>query len=441
MAYVQPPPPTEQLLAALAPEDLMRVLAAPISDEDYLHWDQIRHREPPTDLTREEWWLRLKMTRGGRPLPLVDIENRHATISAPDKLLEALHFIDQNCAGEIAMEEAISPDNQSRHRFLVNSIMEEAIRSSQLEGATTSRREAKQLLQSGRAAKDRSEQMILNNYRAMMHIRTELGDNLTPDDVLELHRVVTEGTLDDPTAAGRLQTPDEERVAVYRAPDGQLLHRPPPAEQLPGRLEAMCAFANGETPSGHFIHPVVRAILLHYWLGYDHPFEDGNGRTARALFYWSMRRDRYWLTEFLSISRILRQAPAQYSKAYLYSETDESDTTYFVIYQLQVIRRAVDELHEYLQRKMKEVRKAETLVRADAGFNHRQVALLGNALRTGDHLYTARGHGQTHGVTAETARTDLIGLEQRGLLQRRKVGRQHQWIAPVDLADRLGDQE
>lgn len=439
MAYVQAPPPTEQLLAALSSEDVMRILAADVSDEDYLHWDQIRHREPPADLTRREWWLRLKMTRGGRRLPLVDLENRHATISTPDKLLEALHFIDQNCAGEIAMEEAISPDNQSRHRYLVNSIMEEAIRSSQLEGATTSRREAKQLLQSGRAAKDRSEQMILNNYRAMLHIRTELGETLTPEAVLELHRVVTEGTLDDPTATGRLQTPDEERVAVYRVEDEQLLHRPPPAEQLPGRLEAMCAFANGETPSGHFIHPVVRAILLHYWLGYDHPFEDGNGRTARALFYWSMRKHGYWLTEFLSISRILRQAPAQYSKAYLYSETDESDTTYFAIYQLQVITRAVDELHEYLQRKMKEVRKAETLVRADAGFNHRQVALLGNALRTGDHLYTARGHAQTHGVTAETARTDLIGLEDRGLLQRRKVGRQHQWIAPVDLADRLGE--
>lgn len=440
MTYVQSPPPTQELLADLSGEDLARVLAADVTDDDYLHWDQLRHRKPPPGLTHEEWWLRLKLMRGGRRLPLVDLDKRHATISAPDELLETLHFIDQNCAGEIAMDEAISPDNQSRHRYLVNSIMEEAIRSSQLEGATTSRREAKKLLQSGRAAKDRSEQMILNNYRAMLHIRTELGDTLTPDDVLELHRVVTDGTLDDPSAAGRLQTPDEERVAVYRVGDNKLLHRPPPAEQLPQRLEAMCAFANGGMPSGHFIHPVVRAVLLHYWLGYDHPFEDGNGRTARALFYWSMRKDRYWLTEFLSISRILRQAPAKYSKAYLFSETDESDTTYFVIYQLEVIKRAVDELHTYLQRKMKEVRQAETLVRSDDGFNHRQVALLGHALRTGDHLYTARGHSQTHGVTAETARTDLVGLEQRGLLERRKVGRQHQWIAPIDLADRFGDQ-
>jgi hypothetical protein len=75
------------------------------------------------------------------------------------------------------------------------------------------------------------------------------------------------------------------------------------------------------------VHPVLRAILLHFMIGYDHPFADGNGRTARALFYWSMARSGYWLMEYTSISHILRKAPARYMRAYLHTETDKNDTT------------------------------------------------------------------------------------------------------------------
>ena len=143
--------------------------------------------------------------------------------------------------------------------------------------------------------------MIVNNYRALQFMRDGMPDELTPASVLELQRILTDGTLDNPDAAGRLQRPDDERIAVVDSTDGSVIHRPPPADQLPARLQALCDFANeGEGPD-QFIHPVVRAILLHFWLAYDHPFEDGNGRTARALFYWYMKTRGYWLVEYLSI--------------------------------------------------------------------------------------------------------------------------------------------
>ena len=63
--------------------------------------------------------------------------------------------------------------------------------------------------------------------------------------------------------------------------------------------------------AGGFIHPMIRSIILHFWLAYDHPFVDGNGRTARALFYWSMLRHGYWLFEFISISQIILKGPDQ----------------------------------------------------------------------------------------------------------------------------------
>src|SRR5581483_752217 len=149
------------------------------------------------------------------------------------------------------------------------------------------------------------------------------------------------------------------------------------------RLQAMCDFAN-EDETERFIHPVVRAILLHFWLAYDHPFEDGNGRTARALFYWYMRRQKYWLVEYLSISEILRRAASKYSRAFVLTETDERDATYFIVYQLEVIERAIERLHSVLRKKIKDVREVEQLLKGSGQFNHRQLALLGSALRNPD---------------------------------------------------------
>jgi Fic family protein len=74
---------------------------------------------------------------------------------------------------------------------------------------------------------------------------------------------------------------------------------------LPERMRALCAFANMRTGVDGFVHPIVRAIILHFMLAYDHPYVDGNGRTARALFYWSALKDGYWLIEYVSISRII----------------------------------------------------------------------------------------------------------------------------------------
>jgi Fic family protein len=437
--YVQAPPPLDELIAKLVPDRFREVLATRIRDAEYLHWDKLRHLAPPEGLTHEEWWLLLKLSRNAarRELPLTSPEGRVFSYGLPDCVLRLLHLVDQRTSGEIAMEEVVTADAHAKRRYLVNSLMEEAIRSSQLEGATTSRRVAKELLQTGREPVDRSERMILNNYRALQFMREGIGDELTPEAVLELHRVVTEGTLDDPDAAGRLQRPGDERVAVYDRDDHTVLHRPPPAEQLPERLEAMCVFANARATDDQFLHPVVRALVLHFWVGYDHPFEDGNGRTARALFYWAMKREGYWLAEYLSISKILREAPSRYARSFLLSETDDGDLTYFLLDQLQVIERAVDELHGYLRRKVAEVQEIEVLLRDDSGLNHRQIALLGHALRNVNAVYTFGGHAASHGVTHETARADLLGLHERKLLERRRSGRQYRFMAPADLLQRL----
>ncbi len=439
--YVEPAPEYLDLITEIDSARIVPILNAVGGErsDGYIHWDKLRHLQPPADLSHREWWFGVKFKRQQlyRDLPLVDPEGKRFVYAVPDSVFQSLHHVDQRCSGEIAMGDVVTADDQARQHYLVNSLMEEAIRSSQLEGATTSRQAAKALLRSGRAPMDRSERMIINNYRALQFMREGIGDTLTPGAVLELQGILTEGTLDNPDAAGRLQRPDEERVAVFDRNDRTLLHQPPPAEQLPERLEAMCLFANEGDEAERFIHPVIRAILLHFWLGYDHPFEDGNGRTARALFYWYMRTHGYWLAEYLSISSILRKAPSKYTKSYLYTETDARDTTYFLIYQLEVIQRAIDELHVYLRKKVREIRTVEKLIKGSPEFNHRQLALLGNAVREPETSYSFSSHSLSHNVTHETARNDLKPLVDKGLLEQHRVGRKFFFTPAADLPERL----
>ena len=378
------------------------------------------------------------MARKGmqRALPLTQEHGDRFTYALPDEVLRGIETVDKHTSGRIGVPEPVTHDAPTRDRYVISSLIEEAITSSQLEGASTTRRVAKDMLRTGRKPRTRDERMILNNYRGMLHVGEVRQEPLTPVLICEFHRILTEGTLDDPASCGRIQLPGEERV-VAGDNEGQVLHEPPPATELPERLQRLCDFANGASDTA-YVPPVVRAIVTHFMLAYDHPFVDGNGRTARLLFYWSMLNQDYWLAEFLPISRLLAKAPAQYARSFLHSEQDDGDLTYFVLYQLGIIQRAIADLHEYLGRKVTETRHLQEALVALAGqLNHRQVALLEHAIKNPGARYTVVSHGGSHAVVAQTARTDLQGLEREGFLIRIASKRGYAWIPAEDLDRRL----
>ncbi len=403
----------------------------------YRHWDTLRHLKPPEGLSSQEWWAGIKVARSltRREVPLLkDKTGGSFFYTLADPVLELLHEIDRNASGHIAVADQIT-NPQTRDRYIQSSLIEEAITSSQLEGASTTREKAKEMLRSGREPIDHSEKMIVNNYRAIQLI-ARLKDQPLSKELLSLfHRTIINGTLKEGTERNYLRQPGDG-IGVYDNRDNTLLHEPPPAHHIPGRIDALCRFAN-ETPTGTFLHPVLKAIILHFWLAYDHPFIDGNGRTARVLFYWSVLSQHFWLFEFLSISTILRKAPVKYARSFLYTETDENDLTYFILAQLQVIRRAINELYAYVERKRQEVQQIEYLLRASTLLNHRQMALLGHALRHPGMRYTIESHRTSHQITYQTARTDLLELVKRQLLHHRKIARTFVFTVPPDLAERV----
>jgi len=406
---------------------------------EYFHWEKLRHRPIPEGLTPEEAWQVVKMSRMGQPRPLSfqDEADRPFTFWLPNPALEILHEVDRWGGTTLALAEGTAPIlGAVRDRLLISSLMEEAIATSQIEGAVTTRRMAKEMLRTNRKPRNRSEQMIVNSYRTIQLLGQRLDRRLSIDLLFEIQESMTRDTLEDVSGAGRFRT-TEDRVSIVDVRDNEVVFTPPAADQLSQRMARLIEFANTSAEKESFIHPLVKAAILHFWLAFEHPFIDGNGRTARALFYWFMLKSGYWLFEFLTISRVIVAAPMQYYRSFLYSEHDGNDLTYSIIFQLRATQRALADLRTYLAKKQAEQQRLALALRQFPDLNHRQRALLDHALRNPAQIYTFQSHQNSHGITYVTARTDLLELVKKKLLTEIKHGKQRGFIPAHDLAEKL----
>ena len=445
MDVPQSPPSIQALLReveSLDPpvrRDLFLNLSPLDSKSCYLPWDEIRYRQPPDGHTRLSWWFSLATARraAARPLPLLGTGGQPFWYSNAQPLLEALHQLDQAQSDHPIGDDTLFTRNAQR-RQLNLAMIDESIQSSQLEGANTSRLLAREMLRDGRPPHTHGEQMIANNFAAMQTVEAWTGaaEPIDLPHLLELHRIVTRGTM-KPDYVGRLQRPGEARVSVVSANE-VVVHRPPPADELPERMQRLFDFASGASDIG-FVHPIVRAILLHFMIGYDHPFVDGNGRTARALFYWSLMRSGFWLAPYLSISEFLLAAPAQYSRAYQYVTADLNDATYFILHQLDTMQRAVERLGRDLRHHAAEARIVSDRLSGADDLNERQTVIIAEALRDPTRIFTIAQQRREHGVSYWAARNDLQSLADRALLTRTRSGKKFVYRPAPDLADRLSD--
>ena len=406
--------------------DLVQVLlhSAPEANrtDRYLSWDEIRYRKAPEPLDTEAWWVGIKLHRmqARLMLPLRDRKGSAFSYTVTRMMQALLHQIDMQGGGSLHTSSQGTLNEADRNRYLLTSLMDEAIMSSLLEGAAVTRSEARELLRSNRPPINSHERMVTNNYRTMQLILGWKDTPLTPSRVLSLHRSMTEGTLAN-DKAGRLRT-DEDNVRIESTTSGEVVHIPPPAGQLTERLQQLCDFANNE--ADEYMHPVLRAIVLHFWLAYDHPFVDGNGRTARALFYWAMLKSGYWLFEYISISQEIYRHAKSYYQAFTHSEEDENDLNYFITDQLKTIVSSIANLLEHLNNRAKEQAKLNSRLKNRPEFNHRQKALLAELLKNPDTCTSVTAHCREFQTVRQTARTDLNALVQAGLLSTRKVGKE-----------------
>lgn len=416
---------------------LLPHLAPTLPDGRYLHWDDLRRRPTPADLSIEEWWTAQKLARRSARVIVPGFKDAH---HAPfwfcrlDAIDRATHQLDRRDAVR-EMVERIG-DDTIRTEYRIDQLMEEAISSSLIEGAQlTTRARAKAMIRDGKAPQAKGERMVLNNYRAMQRLLEVSSKSLTEDDLLEIHAILGAGALDEPGAEGRLRTEDD-RVRIEDAVTGDTWFVPPPAAELKDRLGAMLRFANDGVDKP-FLHPLLRAIILHFWLAYLHPFVDGNGRMARALFYWQMLRSKYDFAQYLSISGPIERSRRAYYRAFVLTETDESDLTYFLLHQLGVLQRATDDLIAHLGERADKLKQMHRAIAQTQSLNHRQQAVLSHLVRDGGFGVTVTGHANSHAVSYLTARKDLQDMEAAGLLSRVRVGKADRYFPTDETKQRL----
>jgi Fic family protein len=322
--------------------------------------------------------------------------------------------------------------NDNHQKFVARGLLEEAIASSQLEGASTTRRVAKAMIAEQRAPRNTSEQMIYNNFVTMRYIEAEMvKETLSHETLLDLHAKLVDKTMDSPDERGRFRT-DKDEIVIVDEDTQKILYTPPTERMLAKELSRLIAYANDE--DGPFLHPIIKAIVIHFWLAYLHPFVDGNGRMARTLFYWYLLKHDYWMLSYVPISTVIKRATAKYKEAYLFAEQDGSDMTYFIAYHIERLVKATDELKQYVSNIDTENQQIDAIIDPKYALNDRQKQLIHYVVASANNTSaTITSHQTLNGISRLTADRDLKDLQQKGLLMSVKIGRTYHFYASTNL--------
>ena len=375
---------------------------------DYEYWDKAKYKKLPEGFTPQMLWTNVKASRLRSTIP---VWNKYGiNLCVTSQMQRLCHEFDMKFGSFWEVE----GDSQSAEKkyYLSSSLMEEAIYSSKMEGASTTRIVAKDMLRKKKSPQNKSQQMIVNNYNTIQYIVEHKEQPLTEELLLTIHRLMTEKTLDNPEDAGRFRTND--KVVVADMVEGDIIYTPPSFQEIPEFVESLCNFFNNDNQRT-FIHPIIRGIIVHFMLAFMHPFVDGNGRTARALFYWYMLKEGYKLTEYMSISRVIAKSKANYEKAFRYVENDGNDMGYFVAYNLGALEKSFQQLRDYIQRKQREKRAASSFMMA-GNINQRQALILQRLKEEPDTIFTVKDVQEQFSVSSMTARKDLSDLVRQNYM-------------------------
>ncbi len=378
-------------------------------DREYLYWDKVKY-SAPENIDKHTLWHAVKIQRQLNSQTVrFGKYVFHFTIT--QNMLALLHAFDMDLGGNLGTKSIIPASDKSY--YLISSIMEEAIASSQMEGASTTRRIAKDMLRKQLKPINKSQQMIVNNYDTITKISNDFNKDFSMEDLLDIHRSISKSTLDNSEDEGVFRKNDD--IYVVDSITGSVAHTPPSYNEIIDMIVDLCDFANNDN-NDNFIHPIIKGIIIHFILAYIHPFVDGNGRTARSLFYWYMIKKGYWLTEYLSISRIIYTNKKSYEKAFLYTENDDNDLSYFIQYHLNVMKKAFEDLKKYLQRKIDEQQNVHRFIGV-LNTNDRQRYVFKVIMENKHIIITPKELASQFNITTRTARTDLQELVKMGYLK------------------------
>ena len=415
-------------------DDYICLLAPVDSRGRYLPFDELRHRLPE-GLDPVVSWCIIKMARWRQLKDVVSIgePEKLCKFYLTSRIQQAISEADRH-ATAASLELMCSKIGEAAHcNYLLNDLFaDEAISSSQLEGAATTTKVAQELLKRNRKPRSPDEKMITGNLKMMQFAWKKRDEDLSVDLILSLHQVGVDDIDNDHYTPGVFRTTDDVVIADS---DGATVYTPPAVKGLTRRIKRLVKWVNEDhhnADNQYYFHPMVKAMSLHFAIGYEHPFRDGNGRMARALFYWYMFKNDFAAFKYISISTLLKEAPVQYGKSYLYTETDDMDLTYFIDYQCKIFIRAINQFKAFCTNTSNEIERFEAWL-WQAGLykklNDKQRTIFNVAKSDPSYVFTATEVKENLGCAYNTASNILNGLVELNLFKKEKQGRE--WVYSI----------
>lgn len=290
-------------------------------------------------------------------------------------------------------------------RIKRESLAKSAHYSTRIEGNPLTLGQVKSLLDGREViAQRRAIKEVQNYIRVLEDIKSyQREGSIHMDDILRMHRDITKGVLDNPLACGKLRD-----VQNYVVAGSRIIYTPPP----PGKVEAMMMelFSWINSDEAKALNPVIQAGICHYAMAMVHPFEDGNGRVARALVTLILRirgfdeKGVYALDEYYEGDR------ESYYRALRHVDESTGDLTGWLEYYTDGVLYSVNTILEVMR----------SLERS-ALLNPRQKKALKHVIKHG-HI-TNREYRKINRVSNKTAYQDLKEMVEKGVLVKEGRGR------------------
>ena len=308
-------------------------------------------------------------------------------------------------------------------RMRKNSKKKSSHASTKIEGNPLTEEQAEQALEDVHRHFLQPEEEVRNYYAALqiMEERLKQEASLSLELLLEIQRTVVAGSSAEKIGL-RGPMPPGVLFAVYDSVTGVPDYIPPEASEVPALLDELFSYVEDSDD-----HPLVKAGVIHYQIATIHPFEDGNGRTARALSYMMLLRTGYDFFRYFSISGLIAEERGRYYKAMRQVETSGNDMTYFIDYYSAMLSRSVDRMKEHLLGHVLTEKRMNAL-QATGRLNERQLKGARWLLEGKTAQVTVDAWKKKFRTATETARQDLLLLCKEGVLEREMEGRKAVFI-------------
>lgn len=400
-------------------KDYIDTLMLKFSNERYLNKPEILYRIHNDYLQfRVDIWGDIQTRRKimSRKVPLKDQKGNEFWFLVPPSTEKIIHNID--VVAKKTIDELTTKEIQ--RNLVVDSIIDEAFYSSVIEGAFSTKKRTKELVKA-KNPKNKSEKMILNNYNALIFILENLHQDLNEEIFITLHKLITDGTLEEDEITEKYR---DDYVYVWgeSATKTDPIYVAPHHEEVQPMMDDLFEFIKEEKES-FFIHPIIKAFIIHFYIAYVHPFFDGNGRVARAFSYMYLLKNNYDFFKFFSISSVVNKKRNKYYKAIKDTEDYDGDLTYFISSFAEITQESLYEVIEKLVKELSHEVLLQNLEEEEIILNNRQKKFLNYMKKKDNNITTFEEYQKRMKVSYETARRDLSELKELGIFRKVKKGK------------------